>query len=261
MLSSTPSPIQQPYPRLTLFPPSPDNCQDDAPITIHFSDLIPEENSGTALVITLGRGKHNHIDLPDPCQKISREHCCFRYDRGRWGIEDEGSANGTYIQRSGCATEIDVRRSGREVLQEGDVILILGAWQEEDQPLFWRIHWQDPGKTDPIANLQGRYLEYHQQKQKLYLIDQNDRHSIRLIQQQTRLVDYLACSARDQICSAEELLTVIWPEPFGHTPNDVSRLVWSVRHKIERDSGEPQFLQTIKGKAGGYRLLVSLVDP
>jgi len=257
------------YPRLTFFSP----FKGEEPYTLNFSDLIVQdnrfqdnrfqENRGGALGITLGRGNHNHIDLPDPHKKVSRQHCCFTYDRGQWGINDGGSANGTYLQRSGCATEIDVRRSGREILQEGDVILILANWQEEDQPLFWRIHWHDPGKTDPVSALQGRYLEYQTRSQVLSLINQSDRQIISLSQQQTRLVDYLArCSARsaDRPCSAEELLPIIWDEPFGHTTNDVSRLVWAIRHKIERDSGEPQFLQTIKGKTGGYRLWVSVLD-
>jgi DNA-binding response OmpR family regulator len=58
------------------------------------------------------------------------------------------------------------------------------------------------------------------------------------------------------VCGYEELIGAIWEEAFGHVPNEVNRLVWSVREKIERDSGEPQFLKTVRGQ--GYLLNIKI---
>jgi hypothetical protein len=54
------------------------------------------------------------------------------------------------------------------------------------------------------------------------------------------------------VCGYEELIGAIWGEAFGHEPNEVQRLVWGIKKKIERDSAEPRFLKTVRGQ--GYVL-------
>lgn len=60
------------------------------------------------------------------------------------------------------------------------------------------------------------------------------------------------------ICRHQELIEAIWLDSFGCTKNAVTRLVWGLRNKIEVDSGEPKFLQTVRGQ--GYRLSIKIVN-
>jgi DNA-binding response OmpR family regulator len=59
------------------------------------------------------------------------------------------------------------------------------------------------------------------------------------------------------VCEYQELIIAIWSDSFGHTNNDVTRLVWVIRQKVESDPGEPEFLKTEKGR--GYSLKVKLI--
>jgi DNA-binding response OmpR family regulator len=60
------------------------------------------------------------------------------------------------------------------------------------------------------------------------------------------------------ICDYQELINFIWEEPYGRTNNDVNRLIWSLRNKIEPDPGEPRFLKTVK--RCGYLLEIKLIS-
>jgi DNA-binding response OmpR family regulator len=56
------------------------------------------------------------------------------------------------------------------------------------------------------------------------------------------------------MCTYDELIKAIWgEEDFGHTENEINRLVWELRQKVEPDQKEPRFLETVRGL--GYRLV------
>ena len=60
------------------------------------------------------------------------------------------------------------------------------------------------------------------------------------------------------ICEYDELIQAIWQgDNFGRDRRNINHLVWRVRDKIELDSGEPQFLKTVKGR--GYCLDIRIV--
>ena len=55
------------------------------------------------------------------------------------------------------------------------------------------------------------------------------------------------------ICEYDELISAIWHNnTFKRDRKTINHLVWRIRDKIELDSGEPQFLKTVKGR--GYLL-------
>lgn len=250
------------YPKLWVLPPH----TDDEPYPLHFRDLIPQDNSGAELIVTLGRGDHNHIALPDPENQLSRPQCRFVMRNGGWWIEDiKPSANGTFVRREGEKSDLDVR-DAPVLLQEKDEILLLGGWTDEDTPLFWHLIWSDPNATRPSSKLPFRRvrLEYSTGQKRLSRCLDNQREVIPLSPQQHRLVEYLATryessNFKPEPASSQELISIVWDEndAYKRTPQDVNHLMLRLRKKIEPDMGDPCWLLTLPG---GYVLKVRVVD-
>jgi DNA-binding winged helix-turn-helix (wHTH) protein len=210
------------------------------------------------LRITIGRGAENDIVLPDPHKKVSRRHSVIEREGDRWWLIDEGSANGTFLRQGGGGGEVDVRSVETVLLHDGDVILILGKLTDAEQPVFWQLTFRDPNVTEHVVGFQPMAeVEYSLGQQKLVKVTRQQRVEVKLSPQERNLVHYMAqrCfenNCQPLVCGYEELIQAIWEESFGHVPNEVNRLVWSLREKIERDSGEPRFLKTVRGQ--GYLL-------
>jgi DNA-binding winged helix-turn-helix (wHTH) protein len=230
--------------------------------TIELKEFI--EQQPTQPRITIGRGDDNNIVLPDPHKKVSRQHAAIERGSGRWWLVDTDSANGTFLRQGNGKTEIDVRSEGSVPLKNGNVILILGKWSENETPIFWQLTFRDPNETELIDRFQTpEFIEYHLSQQQLYRATRQTREEIRLRPQERSLIHHMAQRNRTNndepiVCNYEELILAIWTEAFGHTTNEVSTLVFGIRDKIERDSGEPQFLKTIRGK--GYLLDVKIFN-
>jgi DNA-binding response OmpR family regulator len=60
------------------------------------------------------------------------------------------------------------------------------------------------------------------------------------------------------LCTYENLIKAIWGNNFSHSSNEINRLAWSIRKKIETDSGEPQFLLTVPGQ--GYKFVTKVIQ-
>lgn len=69
-----------------------------------------------AAAFTVGRGRGNNLNVPDP--QVSRRHAVIRYAQGRWFIQDQDSAAGTYVNG---------QRVTATVLNPGDRIRIGSA--------------------------------------------------------------------------------------------------------------------------------------
>ncbi len=207
---------------------------------------------------TVGRSNGNDIVLPNPDKTISRNHCVLECKANCWWVIDESSANGTFVQRWNGDTRIDVRQHDRLQLNNGDVILILGKFLEENEPVFWRLTFRDSEQTvQPPA-----FLEYSLSQQKLFLVNGGERKDIHLRRKERSLIHYMAQrnqanNNQPMVCDYQELIKAIWSDSFGRTGNDVTNLIWFIRQKIESDSGEPKFLKTEKGR--GYSLKVKLI--
>ena len=215
--------------------------------------------------ITIGRQSNNHIVLADPQKKISRYHCSIRYRKHRWWIVDQGSSNGTFLQREIDQPEIDVRAEDEIALRNGDYILILGELSSSGQPRFWRLEFRDPGETSQVSSNQRIHsIEYSLSQQTLYRNIARRRDLVYLGEQERYLIDYMCRKNRQNnhqttICEYDELLKAVWQDDlFGRDRRNINHLVWRVRDKIELDSGEPQFLKTVKGR--GYCLDIKVID-
>jgi hypothetical protein len=209
--------------------------------------------------ITIGRFEQfNDIALqPDPQQLITRKgHCALEHDANGWWVIDNGSVNRTFVRR-GQTVEIV---HGRTLLNEGESIRILGTLTEAGDPIYWELTFSDPLGTRPVGHAPSiAYLEYDWIQAKLSRIDSPNRQEIRdLRPQEHKLIRYMDQRNRANgnvpvMCTYEELLTAIWGEDCHHTEAEVNHLIWQLRQKLEPDSKEPRFLETVRGL--GYRLI------
>ena len=237
----------------------PDKTQYD----IDFGTII--DNSDKEVYVYIGRQSNNDIVLSDPQKKISRHHCSIQYRNNRWWIVDEGSSNGTFLQREIDQPEIDVRSEDKIALRSGDYILILGELSSSGQPIFWRLEFVDPGETSLVSQMQCVHsLEYNLSQQTLYRNIARRRDSISLGGQERALIDYM-CRKNYQnnnevtLCEYDELILAVWNDDhFGRDKRNINHLVWRLRDRIELDSGEPQFLKTVTGR--GYSIDVKVFE-
>lgn len=214
--------------------------------------------------LTVGRDSQNDIELSNEHKTISRKHCVLECQDNSWWIVDDNppSANGTFLQR-GQSREIDVRRDGRLRLQDQDTILILGKLLEPNTPVFWKLTFRQPDSdiTNPIQEFQRPYLAYSFSQKKLWRVN-GTTEEIKLRPQVLKLIDCMAQKNQANnnqrvVCSSEDLIKAIYNDGFERN-NDLIRLVWEVRRRVESDSGEPEFIKT-EGRQG-YSLKVKLLD-
>jgi DNA-binding winged helix-turn-helix (wHTH) protein len=247
---------------LSVITPSPVNpsleiCSPDGEkYTVPLKSLVRQ--SGDRSRITVGRNDDNDLVLADRYKMVSRWQCTLEYASGRWWIADEGSANGTFVRKNNSNADIDVRMEDAVPLRNGDEILVLGKWTESDRPIFWHLHFCDFDETIPVKKMQLPVdLEYNFDRQQLFQVTRQERNEVKLSNQERSLIHHMALKNRQNngqpiLCIYEDLITTIWGDSFGHSSNEINRLVWSIRNKIEADPGEPRYLKTVKGK--GYLL-------
>ncbi|MDJ0589147.1 MAG: FHA domain-containing protein [Pleurocapsa sp. MO_226.B13] len=236
---------------------------DGTQYTIELEAIINQQSR--EIYISIGRQSNNHIVLSDPQKKISRHHCSIQYKNNRWWIVDEDSSNGTFLQREIDRPEIDVRSEDKITLRSGDYILILGELSPSGQPIFWRLEFIDPGETSQVSSMQTIHsIEYSLSQKALFRNIARRRDSLSLGDRERSLIDYMSRknyqnNDRTTICEYDELIEAVWQDDsFGRDSRDINHLVWRVRDKIELDSGEPQFLKTVKGR--GYSLDIKVIE-
>ncbi len=227
----------------------------------------PDGNISTQQIeseqLTIGRSDENNLVLPDPENNISRYHCALQYQDNHWWVLDKKpSANGTFLQRyQSPNVQSDVRQHGKLRLEDKDKILIPAKLLETETPIYWMLVFQesDPGKTNKIDYFQPPELKYSPSQEKLWRLTGGTKEEIKLRPQALRLVHYMATKEKlsdnlPVLCSTEQLIENIFGD-VNRTNNDLTRLVWEVRSKIELDSGESEFLKT---EGRGYSLKVTL---
>ena len=236
---------------------------DGTQYTIELENVI--DRRSREVCISIGRQSNNHIVLSDPQKKISRHHCLLEYRENRWWIVDDSSANGTFLQREIDRPEIDVRSEDAIALRSGDLILILGNLDSAQQPVFWRLEFIDPGETNRVYEIQAIHsIEYSLSQQTLFRNLSRRRDLVSLGEQERSLINYMSRKNyqnqdRTSLCEYDELIQAVWHNgSFGRDRRHINHLVWRVREKIELDSGEPQFLRTVKGR--GYCLDIRVLE-
>jgi hypothetical protein len=209
--------------------------------------------------ITVGRFREfNDVGLePDPQRLVGRKaHCIVEREIDGWWVVDNGSVNKTFLQ-SENGTEVVY---GRSPLVHGNKILILGRLIEDKEPLYWELTFFDPLKTERAEGAPSvAYLEYDWIQARLFRVEGSHREEIHHLRpQEHKLLRYMDQRNRANgnvpvMCEYEELITAIWCEEVNHNQDEIVRLVYDLRQKVETDSQKPRFLQTVPGM--GYRLV------
>lgn len=235
---------------------------DGTQYVIDFESIIDCQSK--EIKISIGRLSNNDIVLSDPRKKVSKHHCSIRYNSNRWWLTDEGSSNGTFLQREIDQPEIDMRSEDKIALKSGDYILILGKLSPSGQPIFWRLEFIDPEETIQEPQMQAVHsLEYSLSQQMLYRNIARRRDYISLSEHQHALIDYMSRvnyqnNNQPTLCEYRDLIRAVWNDDhFGVDRRSVNNLVWQIRDRIELDSGEPQFLRTVTGR--GYLININVV--
>jgi DNA-binding response OmpR family regulator len=209
--------------------------------------------------VTVGRlSDANDIALePDPDRLVTRkEHCILRRAGSRWLLVDPGSANGTFIRRDGELSRI----SSETEIDDGDVVCIVGRW-ERRKARYWELVYADRTRTREVdVGVGSPGLVYEQGTARLLLRHEGDRHEISLRPQAHKLVLHIArrnAEGRGEpiLCSHDELMEAVWGDEQFHTRNDLTRLVWEVRQKLEPYNAY-DLVETVRGL--GYRVAVTL---
>ena len=193
---------------------------------------------------------------PDPQRLVSKMHCLIEQAGGGWWLVDNGSTNGTYLQRG----ETRERVRGRIRLFDGDIVSILAQLPDSTDPTprYWEMIFRDPIQTVQLRVPTGSSLDYDWIQARLFRIDGGRRVEINNLRpQEHKLIRYMLERNRANgnvatLCEYEELISAIWGDEPGHTTQEVTGLVSELRTKLEIDSKKPQFLKTVRGL--GYRL-------
>jgi DNA-binding winged helix-turn-helix (wHTH) protein len=172
--------------------------------------------------VTVGRPVPGHapdIQLgPDPQAWISRLHCCFERVEGSWVVVDNGSVNGTLVERQGARNPVE----GRLRLQDQDDVLILG-YLVGDEPFWWRLRFEDPFATadgpPPPLGPGAPYVEYRLVDATLFVVEEDRRTEVRpLGPNRHKLVRYMASrnaanNGTPVACTHDELIAAVWGDP------------------------------------------------
>ncbi len=188
---------------------------------------------------------------------VSRRH--FRLERSgnSWTVVDEGSRNGTFLRRAGTSARVE----GTPRLESGDTVAVL-ARMEGAVPVYWELVFHDPELTEPAPRAPSRApaVDYDWSEGRAFVVAEGGERTevVGLRPQEHRLVRHLVARNTEAgtavLCPYDELVIAVWgDEPSApHTRDDLVRLVYDLRRKLESDPTQPRLLVTVRGF--GYRL-------
>jgi DNA-binding winged helix-turn-helix (wHTH) protein len=139
-------------------------------------------------------------------------------------------------------------------------VCIVGRW-ERKRPRYWELAYSDTTRTRAIdLSPTTPQLVYVESTRRLVLRSGGEQHELALRPQGHKLVLHIARRNADVkgdpvLCSHDELMEAVWgDEPF-HTRNDLARLFWELRKKLE-PCGAGDLVEAARGL--GYRVAVTL---
>jgi FHA domain len=229
----------------------------DARLIVHGPDGDERERFDLAGDrVTIGRlASLNDIALePDPQQLVTRqEHCALERAGSRWFVVDTGSVNGTYVRRRGDLERV----RGRIELADGDAVCIVASLSEDRKPTYWELDFDDRGRTRG-ASLAPRpaCLAYDGEQARLFLVQGSSRQEIPLRPQTHRLVRFMAernaaGEGAPVLCTHAELMEAVWADEPRHTREELNKLFWELRRKLE-PLGAEELFESERGL--GYRM-------
>jgi DNA-binding winged helix-turn-helix (wHTH) protein len=193
--------------------------------------------------VTVGRlPDANDIALqPDPEQLVTRaNHCMFERDGSRWFVVDGGSVNGTFLRQGGELGRV----SERAALQDGDVVCVLASVSATGERRYFELAFHATADSQatravPFARpVAAACLTYDPAQARLTLVQDGERHEIQIRAQAHRLVRYMvernaASGGAPTLCTHEELMHAVWADEPMHSREELAKLVWELRKKLE----------------------------
>lgn len=241
---------------------------------------------------TVGRVAPNHepdiVLAPDPQGWISRLHCILDLELGQWWVTDH-ARNGTLLERDVPGSQVLPVR-GRELLKDGDTLLVLGDMVDDEELLYWRLTYVDAHATRPAPvwhETQGQEtpgpddsrpgIRYDAVGSRVYRVEGGKEILIEGLRPKGhQLLRHMvsrgsglplaeasgaeARTAEAVACDHDELITALWkpreewPPGRGYDRTDLAGVVRAVRRRIEPDPASPRILETVP--TIGYRLYV-----
>jgi DNA-binding winged helix-turn-helix (wHTH) protein len=204
--------------------------------------------------VTVGRlPEVNDISLePDPEHLVTRaEHCAFERAGSTWSIVDGGSVNGTFVRRSGDLQRVD----GRRPLRNGDVVCVLASISHQGDRTYFELAYEaaaDSQATRAVVEPQPSQecLSYDPEEARLVLVSRGERHEIEIRAQAHKLVRHMA-ERSPALCTHEELMEAVWGDEPMHSREELAKLIWELRKKLE-PFGAEDLVENERRR--GYRL-------
>ena len=213
----------------------------------------------TGARVTVGRlADVNDIALqPDPELLVTRAgHCTFEREETRWVVVDGGSVNGTFLRRDGDLQRIE----GRAALHEGDVVCVLASVGDDGSRRYFELTFHASADSQATRAVPfertGECLSYEADEARLVLVRNGQRHEIEIRAQAHRLVRYMvernaAAGGAPALCTHDELMHAVWADEPMHTREELAKLVWEVRKKLEPFDAE-HLIENVRRL--GYRM-------
>jgi FHA domain len=204
--------------------------------------------------VTVGRlPELNDIALePDPEHLVTRgEHCTFEHSGSTWSIVDGGSVNGTFVRRAGELKRVE----GRLPLRSGDVVCILGSMDHQDGARYFELEYETTADSQATRAAESpeaseECLSYDADEARLVLVSRGERHELHIRAQAHKLVAYMA-ERSPALCTHAELMDAIWGDEPMHSREELAKLFWELRKKLE-PFGAENLVENERRR--GYRL-------
>jgi FHA domain/Transcriptional regulatory protein, C terminal len=190
---------------------------------------------------TVGRlaGENDIVLEPDPERLVTRvAHCTFEREGNRWFVVDGGSVNGTFVGRGSNRHRV----TERTPLHDGDVVSVLAAAPDRGERRYFELEFHavrdsQATRAVPLAGA-GACLRYDAQAARLVLVRGGEEHELPIRAQAHRLVRYMdernaAAGGPPVLCTHDELMQAVWADEPMHTREELAKLVWELRKKLE----------------------------
>jgi hypothetical protein len=189
---------------------------------------------------TVGRlpGENDIALEPDPELLVTRvAHCTLEHEGNRWFVVDGGSVNGTFVGRGGNLRRVE----GRMQLHDGDVVSVLAAAASGERRYF-ELAFHAVGDSQATravpAEPAHECLRYDAHAARLVLVKDGAEHEIAIRAQAHRLVRHMverneAGGGSPVLCTHDELMRAVWADEPMHTREELAKLVWELRKKLE----------------------------
>jgi hypothetical protein len=234
----------------------------------HASALVVRGPDGSTIAdvpltgprITVGRlTEANDVALqPDPQLLVTRAaHCTFERDGSRWVVVDGGSVNGTFLKRD---RELQ-RIQDRAALHDGDVVCVLASAGQGGERRYFELAFHASADSQatravPLVLQSEDCLSYDADEARLVLVRAGERHELEIRAQAHKLVRYMAernasGGGAPALCTHDELMHAVWGDEPMHSREELAKLVWELRKKLE-PYGAEHLIENVRRL--GYRM-------